>query len=52
MLTEKERRRKNNFAWATITLFRISGASQAYFGSLKGCYLRGNTTVENAYTVK
>ena len=23
-----------------ITLFRISGASQAYFGSLKGCYQR------------
>ena len=28
----------NNFAWAVIMLFRISGALQAYFGSLKGCY--------------
>ena len=31
----------NNFAWAAITHFWISGASQAYFGSLKGCYQRG-----------
>ena len=30
-----------NFVWAVITLFRISGATQAYFGSLKGCYQRG-----------
>ena len=28
----------NNFAWEAITLFRIFGASQAYFCSLKGCY--------------
>ena len=27
-----------NFAWAAITLLRISGASQVHFGSLKGCY--------------
>ena len=30
----------NNFAWAEITHFRISGASQAYFGKFKGCYQR------------
>ena len=28
----------NNFAWVAIMLFRISGASQAYFGRFKGCY--------------
>ena len=28
----------NNFVWVAIMLFRISGTSQAYFGSLKGCY--------------
>ena len=28
----------NNFAWAVITLFRISSTSQACFGSLKSCY--------------
>ena len=31
----------NNFAWAAITLLRISGASQACFGSLKDCYQCG-----------
>ena len=31
----------NNFAWAAKILFWISGASQVYFGSLKGCYQRG-----------
>ena len=36
----RRRRRKmmNNFVWAAIMLFRISSASQAYFGSLQGCY--------------
>ena len=40
---EERRRRKmmNNFAWVAITYFRISGASQAYFGRFKGCYQRG-----------
>ena len=28
----------NNFAWAAIMHFRISGVSQVNFGSLKGCY--------------
>ena len=30
----------NNFAWAAKHFFFISGASQVYFGSLKGCYQR------------
>ena len=39
LLEKREERRKmmNNFAWAAITHFRISGASQACFGSLKDC---------------
>ena len=41
----------NNFAWAEIMLFRISGASQAYFGSLKVA-TNADTTVENTDTVK
>ena len=35
---KEERKMMNNFTWAAITLFRLSRASQAYFGSLKGCY--------------
>ena len=31
----------NNFAWAAKTLFWISGAPQAHFGSFKGLYQRG-----------
>ena len=42
LLKKKEERKKmNNFVWAVITLLRISGTSQVYFGSLKGCYQRG-----------
>ena len=40
----------NNFAWAAIMLFRISGASQAYFGSLKGCYQRRYYCRERLYS--
>ena len=42
----------NNFVWAVITLalFRISGASQAYFGSLKGCYQCGYYCRERLYS--
>ena len=51
-LLEKKERRKmmNNFTWAAITLFRISGASQVYFGSLKGCYQRGYYCRECLYS--
>ena len=43
LLKKKEERKMmmNNFAWMAITHFWISGASQAYFGSLKGCYQCG-----------
>ena len=52
-LLKKGRRRKmmNNFAWAAITLFRISGTSQAYLAVLKVA-TNTDTTVENGYTVK
>ena len=52
LLKKKERKRKmmNNFAWAVIMLFRISGASQAYFGSFKGCYKRGYYCRERLYS--
>ena len=40
----------NNFAWAAIMLFRISGASQAYFGRFKGCYQRGYYCRERLYS--
>ena len=40
----------NNFVWTVITLFRISGASQAYFGSLKFCYQRGYYCRERLYS--
>ena len=50
-LAGKGRRKKmNNFAWAAIMLFRISGASQAYFGSLKGCYQCGYYCRERLYS--
>ena len=39
----------NNFAWAAIMLFSISGASQAYFGRFKGCYQRGYYCREHLY---
>ena len=38
----------NNFAWAAITHFRITGASQAVLKVATNV----DTTVENAYTVK
>ena len=53
LLKKKERKKKKmmkNFAWAAIMHFRFSGASQAYFGSLKAT--NADTTVENTYTVK
>ena len=40
----------NNFAWVAITLFRISGISQVYFGSFKGCYQRGYFCIERLYS--
>ena len=40
----------NNFAWAAIMLFSISGASQAYFGRFKGCYQRGYYCRECLYS--
>ena len=40
----------NNFAWAAIMLFSISGASQAYFGRFKGCYQRGYYCRERLYS--
>ena len=40
----------NNFAWAAITHFRFSGASQAYLGSLKGCYQCGYYCWECLYS--
>ena len=48
---KEERKMMNNFAWAAITHFWISGASQAHFRSFKGS-TNADTTVENAYTVK
>ena len=41
----------NNFAWAAIMHFRISGASQAYFGRFKGCYRRGYYCRECLYSL-
>ena len=40
----------NDFAWVEIVLFRISGASQAYFGSFKGCYQRKYYRRERLYS--
>ena len=40
-LLKKKRKMMNNFVWVVITLLRICGALQAYFGSLKGCYQCG-----------
>ena len=40
----------NNFAWAAIMLFWISGASQKCFGSLNGCYQRGYYCREHLYS--
>ena len=40
----------NNFAWAAITHFRISGASRAYFGRFKGCYQCGYYCRECLYS--
>ena len=47
---KEERKMMNNFAWVVITLFRISGASQACFGSLKDCYQRGYYCIERLYS--
>ena len=40
----------NNFAWAAIMLFRISGTYQAYFGGFKGCYQWGYYCRECLYS--
>ena len=40
----------NNFTWAAKTLFWISGASQAYLGSLKGCHQCGYYCTECLYS--
>ena len=40
----------NNFAWSAITHFRISGTSQAYFDSFKGCYKCGYYCREHLYS--
>ena len=40
----------NNFAWAAKTLFWISGASQAHFGSFKGLNQRGYYFREHLYS--
>ena len=40
----------NNFAWAEKTLFWISGTSQAYLGSLNGCYQCGYYCRERLYS--
>ena len=40
----------NNFAWAVKTLFWISGAPQAHFGSFKGLYQRGYYCREHLYS--
>ena len=40
----------NNFAWAAKTLFWISGASQAHFGSFKGLNQRGYYLREHLYS--
>ena len=40
----------NNFAWAAIMHFRISGASRAYFGRFKGCYQCGYYCRECLYS--
>ena len=40
----------NNFAWVAKMLFWISGASEAYFGSLRGCYQRGYYCREHLYS--
>ena len=52
LLKKKEERKKmmNNFVWAVIMHFRVSGASQAYFGSFKGCYQRGYYCRERLYS--
>ena len=54
LLKKKERRKKqkmmNNFAWAVITHFRISGTSWAYFGMFKGCYQCGYYCRECLYS--
>ena len=34
----EKKKMMNNFTWAAIMHFRISGASQAYFDSFKDCY--------------
>ena len=39
----------NNFAWAAKTLFWISGASQAHFGSFKGLHQCGYYFREHLY---
>ena len=40
----------NNFTWVAKTLFWISGTSQAYFGSLNGCYQRRYYCRERLYS--
>ena len=40
----------NNFVWAAMTHFRISSASQVYFGSFKGCYQQGYYCRECPYS--
>ena len=43
----------NNFVWVAKTLFRISGALQAYFSSFKfKDSTNADTTLKYAYTVQ
>ena len=49
-LAEKELKMMNNFAWVVIMNFWISGTSQVYFGSLKGCYQCGYYCRECLYS--
>ena len=49
-LLEKKEERKNNFVWAAITHFKISGAYQVHFGSFKGCYQCGYYCKERLYS--
>ena len=43
-------KKDEQFAWAAIMHFRVSGASQAYFGTFKGCYQHGYYCREHLYS--
>ena len=46
----KKKKKKEQFRMGDEALFWISGASQAYFGSLKDCYQRGYYCRESLYS--